>query len=581
MKSLWRTTVSSSNRDSVTSVVADSHENIYISGYTNGSISHKGSLLTTHRGDSDAYAAKLSRDGDIEWMTGISTPAWDSAWSIAHHEESGSTYVAGYSNGSLNGEINQGPYGTDIFVVKLDNKGETEWTRFVGGGGSADVAVASNGDVLLSGYTDNNYKGIINKGADDYFVTRFSPEGQELWSLSEGGTGYDRVEDIVVASDSSIYVTGFSDSPHLSGQANIGLNDAFVAKISTDGEVLWTKLIGGAGSDEAWYIKEGNDNKIWVAGQTELGFSGHSSTSFDIFVASVDNQGVLSTNVLSSTTDEYSRGIEITDSGKFLIAKSSLGGYQIAESNHSGSTLSVTSLPGEVWDIHQANGNLIAVGSFLNPLNNNDGYILKTTDVSWKSDKAINAEQNSGSIESFARHDSINLFESIDDISTNSDVTTFKLVKSSQLQNQQFEFLMSGTEKKDKITGSLKGEILSGGKGKDVLKGGDGADGFLFQTPDFGKKEADKIRDFNYDEGDTIIIYRKIFEVGKKVSLKSVSGKKALKKAFASNKEFVYDEKKGFLYFNENGKEKGWGDGGLFVKLQGAPELGTSDFTMI
>ena len=104
---------------------------------------------------------------------------------------------------------------------------------------------------------------------------------------------------------------------------------------------------------------------------------------------------------------------------------------------------------------------------------------------------------------------------------------------------------------------------------------------FPLQTPDFGNKEADKIRDFNYDEGDTIIIYRKIFEVGKKVSLKSVSGKKALRKAFASNKEFVYDEKKGFLYFNENSKEKGWGDGGLFVKLQGAPELGITDFTII
>lgn len=61
MKLSWRTNVSSPNPDSVTSVVADSHENIYISGYAYGSISHSGSLLTTHGGDSDAYAAKLSR----------------------------------------------------------------------------------------------------------------------------------------------------------------------------------------------------------------------------------------------------------------------------------------------------------------------------------------------------------------------------------------------------------------------------------------------------------------------------------------------------------------------------------------
>ena len=171
--------------------------------------------------------------------------------------------------------------------------------------------------------------------------------------------------------------------------------------------------------------------------------------------------------------------------------------------------------------------------------------------------------------------------QSIDEITTQNQVTTFQLIKSVRLQNQQVEMLITGTDKKDKITGSSEGEILSGGKGKDVLKGGDGADGFLFQNPDFGKKGADNIKDFNYEEGDSIIIDKEIFKVGKKVSLKSVAGKKALKKASKTNNPFVYDEKKGFLYFNENGKEKGWGDGGLFVKLQGAPELAQSDFSIV
>ena len=103
----------------------------------------------------------------------------------------------------------------------------------------------------------------------------------------------------------------------------------------------------------------------------------------------------------------------------------------------------------------------------------------------------------------------------------------------------------------------------------------------LFDAKEFGKKTSDKILDFNSDEGDSILVDKEVFDLGKKVKLKTVASKIALKKAFASNKEFVYDVKKGFLYFNENGKEKGWGDGGLFVKLQGAPELGTTDFTII
>ena len=61
----------------------------------------------------------------------------------------------------------------------------------------------------------------------------------------------------------------------------------------------------------------------------------------------------------------------------------------------------------------------------------------------------------------------------------------------------------------------------------------------------------------------------------------NVASKKALRKASRTNKDFVYHKRKGFLYYNENGKDIGWGeDGGLFVILQGALELAQSNFTI-
>ena len=54
-----------------------------------------------------------------------------------------------------------------------------------------------------------------------------------------------------------------------------------------------------------------------------------------------------------------------------------------------------------------------------------------------------------------------------------------------------------------------------------------------------------------------------------------------MNKASTQNADFLYDEDKGLLFFNQNGKDQGWGDGGLFAKLQGAPELGTSDLTIV
>ena len=172
--------------------------------------------------------------------------------------------------------------------------------------------------------------------------------------------------------------------------------------------------------------------------------------------------------------------------------------------------------------------------------------------------------------------------KSIDDITTQNQVTTFQLTKSVRLQNQQVEMLISGTDNKDKITGSSEGEVLAGGLGKDVLKGGGGADGFLFQNrKGFGKKEADKIKDFNPEDRDSILVDKVVFGLGRKIKLAVVTGKKETNKALGTNNDFIYDTKKGLLFFNANGKEKGWGDGGLFAKLQGAPELGATDFTIV
>ena len=115
----------------------------------------------------------------------------------------------------------------------------------------------------------------------------------------------------------------------------------------------------------------------------------------------------------------------------------------------------------------------------------------------------------------------------------------FELKKPLEVSNQRLVTLIAGTNKKDKIIGSVSGEIIAGGEGKDVISGGGGADGFLFQDPDgFGKKEADKIQDFNADEGDSILIDNQAFNLNRKVKFKATAGKNAIKKGIKIKKKF-------------------------------------------
>ena len=63
-------------------------------------------------------------------------------------------------------------------------------------------------------------------------------------------------------------------------------------------------------------------------------------------------------------------------------------------------------------------------------------------------------------------------------------------------------------------------------KGKDVLKGGKGADGFLFNQPGgFGNKHVDQIKDFDSDDGDSILVDLEVFGISKSIKLKSYGSK--------------------------------------------------------
>ena len=60
------------------------------------------------------------------------------------------------------------------------------------------------------------------------------------------------------------------------------------------------------------------------------------------------------------------------------------------------------------------------------------------------------------------------------------------------------------------------------------------------------------------------------------------STKKELKQLKTSDADIVYDERKGKLYLNGNGAERGWGSkaiGGLIAKVKGKPQITAEDIT--
>ena len=97
----------------------------------------------------------------------------------------------------------------------------------------------------------------------------------------------------------------------------------------------------------------------------------------------------------------------------------------------------------------------------------------------------------------------------------------------------------------------------------------------------FKKKFADKITNFN-SSTDTLEIDTDSFGLDSSVTFAVGKNMKAVKKKLANKDfDFLYDEKKGGLYFNENGADKGFGDGGLIAILKGAPDLTSSNLDFV
>ena len=89
----------------------------------------------------------------------------------------------------------------------------------------------------------------------------------------------------------------------------------------------------------------------------------------------------------------------------------------------------------------------------------------------------------------------------------------------------------------------------------------------------FNKKSADKITNFN-PLSDTLEIDTDSFGIDSSATFAAGKNKKAVKKKHAKQDfDFLYDQKKGGLYFNENGSNRGFGDGGIIVILKGSPDL--------
>lgn len=157
-----------------------------------------------------------------------------------------------------------------------DATGKPIWQAGFGGlaiDAAKGIAVGPGGEVYVCGYIEGetDFGGSVGKktsaGKSDAFVAKFSPEGKLVWAQTFGAKREDVANAVAVNGNTVVVVGSFLDEIEIGTfrKKAAGSDDIFIAAFDTDGNPEWLWTAGGIDSDGVNAIAASPDGG-WVIG---------------------------------------------------------------------------------------------------------------------------------------------------------------------------------------------------------------------------------------------------------------------------------------------------------------------------
>jgi hypothetical protein len=275
------------------SVATDADGNVYVGGETTGGLD--GNART---GTQDFFITKYDRSGVKQYTKQLGVAGSVTSGNSVATDASGNIYVAGWTNGNLDGNARTGII--DIFVTKYDSKGVRKYTRLLGVTGAqifgSSVTTDAGGNVYVAGYTGVGLDGNTLIGTCDFFLTKFDSSGVKQYTRQLGVVGA-QTWGTSVATDASgnVYVAG-ETTGGLDGNTLMGTSDFFVTKYDSSGVKQYTRQLGAGGVNtcsNSCSVAIDSVGNVYIAGVTYGGLDGNTlmGTS-DLFITKYNSIGV-------------------------------------------------------------------------------------------------------------------------------------------------------------------------------------------------------------------------------------------------------------------------------------------------
>ncbi|MFK7934408.1 MAG: gliding motility-associated C-terminal domain-containing protein [Saprospiraceae bacterium] len=276
---IWNKRFGGDGRDKVWSVIQTPDGGFLVGGESNSDVG--GDRTVPNRGGLDYWIVKISATGNKEWDRAIGGAGEDILRIIVSAEDGG-YLLGGYSNSDAGGEKTDNSFGAaDFWLVKIDGIGNIQWDRTFGGDAQdqlLSIKPTFDNEFILGGWSQSGISGVkteANFGLNDFWIIKMTENGDFVWDKTYGGSGEDVLQDVEPTSDGSFVLGGFSQSP-ISGNkitGSLGKRDYYLIKVNRNGNRIWERTLGGVEDDLAYEVRETRAGNYAIAGQTASGFN--------------------------------------------------------------------------------------------------------------------------------------------------------------------------------------------------------------------------------------------------------------------------------------------------------------------
>lgn len=215
----------------------------------------------------DFWLIKTDNAGNMEWNQTCGSPNRNEVANCVVQTSDGGYALAGFMGNSG---------GTDLALIKTDSAGNTQWTKPYGFDGPDEaccVVQTSDGGYAIAGYIEIPTYG----SSRNLYLVKTDDAGNTEWTQTLGGTGSEGAWCVVQTSDGGYALAGNTSS------YGSDKSDFWLIKTDSSGNPQWNQTYGGPNDDSALYLVQTSDKGYAIAGYT----SSYGGGSFDFWLIKV------------------------------------------------------------------------------------------------------------------------------------------------------------------------------------------------------------------------------------------------------------------------------------------------------